>query len=84
MIFSELRERFNVTTIPKLIIINSNGDVLTTRGRKEVTDRGIGAFRSWSSGSHLHTVASTDINKYTEGTEPIANSKSKNSTDNLM
>ena len=52
----ELQEKFNVTAIPKLIVVNENSEVVTSRGRKEITDRGVGAFRSWSSVSQLQTA----------------------------
>ena len=55
--YRELQEKFNVTAIPKLIVVNENSEVVTSRGRKEITDRGVGAFRSWSSGTQLQTTS---------------------------
>ena len=34
--------------VPKLVIIKPSGDVITERGRKEISDRGVTAYRSWS------------------------------------
>ena len=79
-LFSELREKFNVTVIPKLIIVNCNGEVITTRGRKELTDRGVGAFRTWSSGSsgsQLHMEPSTNFNEQATAPEEMLEEKNK-------
>ena len=46
--YSDLREQYSVTMVPKLVIIKPNGELVTDRGRKEVDDRGVSAYRSWS------------------------------------
>ncbi|XP_033103934.1 nucleoredoxin-like protein 2 [Anneissia japonica] len=44
---NELRELFNVSAIPKLIILKPSGEVITNLGRKEIQDRGSLCVRSW-------------------------------------
>ncbi|XP_060072588.1 nucleoredoxin-like protein 2 [Ylistrum balloti] len=43
----DLKSRFNITAVPKLIIVNIAGDVITLKGRKEIQDKGIVCFRTW-------------------------------------
>ncbi|XP_033737925.1 nucleoredoxin-like protein 2 [Pecten maximus] len=43
----DLKTRFNITAVPKLIIVNNAGDVITLKGRKEIQDKGIVCFRTW-------------------------------------
>lgn len=45
--FSELKLKYNVTAVPKFFIINKDGEIITSKGRKEVQDKGIIAFRNW-------------------------------------
>lgn len=44
---STLMDKYNITTIPKLIIIRSEGEVITTKGRKDIQDKGLISFRAW-------------------------------------
>lgn len=44
---SELKQRYNITAVPKLVIVKENGDVITDKGRKQIRDRGLSCFRSW-------------------------------------
>ena len=44
---SEIAEHYNIKMIPKLYIIQSNGEVVTDKGRKDIEDKGIAAFRGW-------------------------------------
>lgn len=46
-LFRELQDKFEVTMIPKLIILRPDGEVITTKGRKEIQDRGVAAFGTW-------------------------------------
>lgn len=56
--------------VPKLVVINQSGDVITEKGRKEVEDRGIVAFKAWQSAGistrnktphvTLETISDTD------------------------
>ena len=48
----ELKNRYHVTAIPKLIVVTDDGDVVTAMGRKEVTDSGPKCFTQWA-----HTVS---------------------------
>ena len=38
---------YEITAVPKLIIIQDDGDVITKKGRKEVQDRGYLSYRNW-------------------------------------
>ena len=42
-------EKYKISIIPKLVIIGPDGDVVTTKGRKDVQDKGLISFRSWHS-----------------------------------
>ena len=39
--------------MPKLLIIAPSGELITDKGRKEVEDRGVAAFRSWLTGAGI-------------------------------
>ncbi|XP_020039294.1 nucleoredoxin-like protein 2 [Castor canadensis] len=43
----ELKKRYNVTAIPKLVIVKQNGEVITHRGRKQIREQGLACFQSW-------------------------------------
>nr|XP_004668401.1 nucleoredoxin-like protein 2 [Jaculus jaculus] len=43
----ELRRRYNITAIPKLVIVKQNGDVITNKGRKQIREHGPACFQSW-------------------------------------
>lgn len=49
---AELKSRYHITAIPKLIVITDEGEVITERGRKEINDQGPDCYKSWA-----HTVA---------------------------
>ena len=59
--FRQLTERFKIDCVPKLVIVTINGDIVTTRGRKEVQDRGIIAYRSWMSASGINEIKTSSI-----------------------
>lgn len=44
---SELKQRYKITAVPKLVIVKENGDMITDKGRKQIRDRGLACFRSW-------------------------------------
>lgn len=44
---SELKQRYKITAVPKLVIVKENGDVITDKGRKQIRDRGLACFRTW-------------------------------------
>lgn len=44
---SELKQRYKITAVPKLVIVKDNGEVITDKGRKQIRDRGLACFRSW-------------------------------------
>lgn len=53
--FRQLMDKFAIGSVPKLIIVTSQGQIISTKGRKEVEDKGIVAFRAWfeESGTQL-------------------------------
>lgn len=44
---SELKQRYKITAVPKLVIVKDNGEVITDKGRKQIRDRGLACFRTW-------------------------------------
>ncbi len=44
---AELIERFEITSIPMFLVLNSNGAVLTDTGRKEISEEGIKVIDKW-------------------------------------
>ena len=47
--YSFLVEKYKISIIPKLVIIRPDGEVVTTKGRKDVQDKGLISFRGWHS-----------------------------------
>ena len=45
--FRRIRDMYDIHVVPKLVIVKGDGEVISSRGRKEVTDRGVVAIRSW-------------------------------------
>ena len=43
-----LKNKYNVKGIPKLVIIDAEGKLITENGRGDVTDRGDSAFDGWN------------------------------------
>ncbi|XP_069889184.1 nucleoredoxin-like protein 2 [Dipodomys merriami] len=43
----ELRKLYNITAIPKLVIVKQNGEVITNKGRKQIRERGLACFQDW-------------------------------------
>ena len=54
----ELKNRYHVTAIPKLIIVTDDGDVVTAMGRKEVAEQGPKCFTQWA---HAVTMARGEV-----------------------
>ncbi|CAF97179.1 unnamed protein product [Tetraodon nigroviridis] len=44
---NELKQRYKITAVPKLVIVKESGEVITDKGRKQIRDRGLACFRSW-------------------------------------
>ncbi|XP_005091445.1 nucleoredoxin-like protein 2 [Aplysia californica] len=44
-----LAEKYSISVIPKLVVIQPNGNVISSKGRKEVQDKGIVCMRGWHS-----------------------------------
>ncbi|XP_008587857.1 PREDICTED: nucleoredoxin-like protein 2 [Galeopterus variegatus] len=43
----ELKKRYNITALPKLVIVKQNGEVITHRGCKQIRERGLACFQTW-------------------------------------
>lgn len=43
----ELRTRYNITAIPRLVVVKPSGEVITNKGRKQIRERGLACFQSW-------------------------------------
>ena len=61
--------------IPKLIIVDGRGNVISEKGRKEVEDRGVAAFRSWLNQHELLTKTPAFNNDLTSNTGIEENTK---------
>ncbi|XP_032873617.1 nucleoredoxin-like protein 2 [Amblyraja radiata] len=44
---TELKKKYTITAIPKLVIVKQNGDVITDKGRKQIRAYGLACFRNW-------------------------------------
>ncbi|XP_020652245.3 nucleoredoxin-like protein 2 isoform X1 [Pogona vitticeps] len=49
----ELKKRYNITAIPKLVIVKQTGEVITDKGRKQIRERGLNCFRNWLEGANV-------------------------------
>ncbi|NXB85138.1 nucleoredoxin-like protein 2 [Vidua macroura] len=43
----DLKKKYNITAIPKLVIVKQTGEVITDKGRKQIRDKGLSCFRNW-------------------------------------
>ena len=43
----DVNEKFDIASIPQLIVLNKDGTAKTKSGKKEVEDHGVGAFNNW-------------------------------------
>ncbi|XP_064652711.1 nucleoredoxin-like protein 2 [Lineus longissimus] len=48
-----LRQQYNITAIPKLIVIKASGDVISQKGRKDIQEKGTTCFRVWAAGANV-------------------------------
>ncbi|NXF40920.1 NXNL2 protein, partial [Nyctibius bracteatus] len=55
----ELKKKYNITAIPKLVIVKQTGEVITDKGRKEIRDKGLSCFRNWLEGADIFQNFST-------------------------
>ena len=44
-----LVEKYKISIIPRLVIIGPDGEIITSRGRKDIQDKGLISFRGWYS-----------------------------------
>ncbi|KAJ6669652.1 hypothetical protein lerEdw1_000201 [Lerista edwardsae] len=49
----ELKKKYNITAIPKLVIVKQTGEVITDKGRKQIRERGLSCFRNWLEGADI-------------------------------
>ncbi|GFS37710.1 nucleoredoxin [Trichonephila inaurata madagascariensis] len=47
-IVEQLKKKFNVQGIPMLIVMKSDGTIVSTNGRSDVENKGVKAFQDWS------------------------------------
>lgn len=57
-LIQELKNRYHVTAIPKLIVVTDDGDVVTAMARKEVTETEPKCFTPWA---HAVAVARGEV-----------------------
>uniref|UniRef100_A0A8C0UN71 Nucleoredoxin like 2 n=1 Tax=Cyanistes caeruleus TaxID=156563 RepID=A0A8C0UN71_CYACU len=50
---SDLKKKYNITAIPKLVIVKQTGEVITDKGRKQIRDKGLSCFRNWLEGADI-------------------------------
>ncbi|XP_004481480.1 nucleoredoxin-like protein 2 [Dasypus novemcinctus] len=43
----ELKKRYNVTAVPRLVVVKPSGEVITDKGRKQIRERGLACFQNW-------------------------------------
>lgn len=44
--FSDLREKYRVNVVPKLVVVNTDdGELISYMARKEIQDKGVAAYR---------------------------------------
>ncbi|XP_041358645.1 nucleoredoxin-like protein 2 [Gigantopelta aegis] len=55
-----LINKYSIRNIPKLVVIRSNGEVITMNGRKDVQDKGIVCLRNWLSLANIQEDHSQD------------------------
>lgn len=51
-LIKELKKRYHITAIPKVIVVTDDGEVVTSLGRKEVVENGPECYQQWA-----HAVA---------------------------
>ncbi|XP_006939091.1 nucleoredoxin-like protein 2 [Felis catus] len=49
----ELRTRYHITAIPRLVIVKPSGEVITDKGRKQIRERGLACFHSWVEAANI-------------------------------
>uniref|UniRef100_K7GEY8 Nucleoredoxin like 2 n=1 Tax=Pelodiscus sinensis TaxID=13735 RepID=K7GEY8_PELSI len=49
----DLKKKYNITAIPKLVIVKQTGEVITDKGRKQIRERGLTCFRNWLEGADV-------------------------------
>uniref|UniRef100_A0A663EXY2 Nucleoredoxin like 2 n=1 Tax=Aquila chrysaetos chrysaetos TaxID=223781 RepID=A0A663EXY2_AQUCH len=49
----DLKKKYNITAIPKLVIVKQTGEVITDKGRKQIRDKGLSCFRNWLEGADI-------------------------------
>lgn len=71
-----------MTAVPKFIIINKDGEVISLKGRKEVQDKGVIAFRNWSQAASVYEAKqSQNQNANENNNADSANDKNEDEND---
>jgi hypothetical protein len=67
------RAKYDVNSLPKLIVVNDTGEIITSTGRKEVQDRGFIGYRNWRQAANLRDggkLHSSSIPKSEQNSDP--------------
>ncbi|XP_004851382.1 nucleoredoxin-like protein 2 [Heterocephalus glaber] len=43
----ELKKKYSITATPKLLIVKQSGEVITSKGRKQIREQGLACFQNW-------------------------------------
>ncbi|EFB20051.1 hypothetical protein PANDA_008304, partial [Ailuropoda melanoleuca] len=49
----ELRTRYHISVIPRLVVVKPSGEVITDKGRKQVRERGLACFQNWVEAANI-------------------------------
>ncbi|XP_036600011.1 nucleoredoxin-like protein 2 [Trichosurus vulpecula] len=49
----DLKKRYNITAIPKLVVVKQTGEVITDKGRKQIREKGLSCFQNWLEGADI-------------------------------
>ncbi|XP_043832127.1 LOW QUALITY PROTEIN: nucleoredoxin-like protein 2 [Dromiciops gliroides] len=49
----DLKKRYNITAIPKLVVVKQTGEVITDKGRKQIREQGLSCFQNWLEGADI-------------------------------
>ncbi|KAL4617562.1 nucleoredoxin-like protein 2 [Arapaima gigas] len=43
----DLKKKYNITAVPRLVVVKESGEVITDKGRKQIRDQGLACFQNW-------------------------------------
>lgn len=65
----EIRKLYDIDIVPKLVVVKSNGDIISRRGRKDITDRGVVACRTWLDAADIKLMSPSKTSIYESSDE---------------